>query len=76
MINPRELTYEELNNLDYSTLSSEEIEDFKLFAKNALRFLALNFPFSPIQSSLTESFISGTPKSLEYNNTFYIIFQQ
>lgn len=34
MINPRELTYEELNNLDYSTLSSEEIEDFKLFAKN------------------------------------------
>jgi DNA polymerase elongation subunit (family B) len=34
MINPRDLTYDELKDLDYSNLSSEEIEDFKSYAKN------------------------------------------
>lgn len=34
MLNPQTLTQQELEDLDYSTLSKEEIETFKTFAKN------------------------------------------
>lgn len=34
MLNPQTLTQQELEDLDYSTLSKEEIESFKTFAKN------------------------------------------